>query len=364
MLSLMVRLRLVPILCSFALLWPTAARADDVAEKVAAAAEKEAHEHVAHNEPSAMDHVMDSDYLHILDNPESFGLPAVLGHLPLPNIFGFQITKFMFLEALAALLIVIIYVPIARRLARGETPHGAWDNAFEVLLSFVRDQIAKPNLGEEQADRYVPFLWTLFLFVLFNNLLGMFPYLGSATASIYVTGALALVVFFAIHGSAIIAMGTSEDHGHGHDDSHGHHVHDSHDHAHGPAPSPATVFQRGSVRYVQSLWPHIDVPFPMGLMIKPLVFVIEVVGLLVRNAVLAVRLFANMFAGHMVLATILLFIKMAANVSPVLWGTITLSSVLGIVALSLLELFVAFLQAYIFTFLTSLFMGMAITPQH
>jgi F-type H+-transporting ATPase subunit a len=104
----------------------------------------------------------------------------------------------------------------------------------------------------------------------------------------------------------------------------------------------------------------------MGYFVKPLVFAIEVVGILVRNGVLAVRLFANMFAGHMVLATLLIFIKAAgvAGAHPALWGAITVSSVLGILALSLLELFVAFLQAYIFTFLTSLFMGMALTPQH
>ena len=190
----------------------------------------------------------------------------------------------------------------------------------------MRNEIARPSLGEHDADKYVPFLWTMFLFILFNNLLGMIPFGGSATASVYVTGALALCVFFAIHGSAVAKM--------------------------------------GFVHYLESMWPHIDVPFPMGIFIKPLVFIIEIVGICVRNAVLAVRLFANMFAGHMVLAMILLFIKMAANVHPGLWATITIGSVLGIVALSLLEIFVAFLQAYIFTFLTSLFMGMALHPQH
>src|SRR5437868_6648532 len=90
--------------------------------------------------------------------------------------------------------------PAGQKHDAGEPPRGPWDNTFEVLLTFVRDQIAKPNIGEDKADRYVPFLWTLFLFILFNNLLGMFPFLGAATSSIYVTGALALIVFFAIHG--------------------------------------------------------------------------------------------------------------------------------------------------------------------
>jgi F-type H+-transporting ATPase subunit a len=185
-----------------------------------------------------------------------------------------------------------------------------------------------------------------------------------------VTGALALIVFFAIHGSAIWAMGSAADHGHGHDEAHGDHghghAHDHHAHPAEPAATaPADILKRGVVRYAQSLWPQIDVPIPvLGFLIKVLVCGIEVMGILVRNAVLAVRLFANMFAGHMVIATILIFIYMARNLNPALWGAITLSSVLGILALSLLEIFVAFLQAYIFTFLTALFMGMAISPQH
>lgn len=312
-------------------------------------------DHGGHKTFTAMDHVLDSKEIHIFHTiwPRT---------IHLPNIFGFQITKFMVLELLAAGLVILFYVPMARRLRDGALPRGAFDNAREIVLEFVRDEIAKPSLGEDIADKYVPFLWTLFLFILFNNLLGMIPFLGSATASIYVTGGLALVVFVAIHGSAALAM-RSADHGHGHDGHHHDHGHDAHGHAvHAAPPQGLHV---GLWRYLQSLWPQIDVPIPgVGLAIKVLVFLIEIVGIVVRNAVLAVRLFANMFAGHMVLATILLFITMAANAHPVLWGTITLSSVLGIVLLSLLELFVAFLQAYIFTFLTALFMGMAITPQH
>jgi F-type H+-transporting ATPase subunit a len=327
--------------------------------------------HGGHKTPTAMEHVSDAHEFHFFT---TFGQPW---ELPTIRLFGYEVpTKYMVLELIAAGLILLLYIPLARRVASGAPASGPFWNAFEVLLTFVRDQIAKPNLGEDIADRYVPFLWTLFLFILFNNLLGMFPFLGSATASIYVTGALALIVFFAIHGSAILAMGSDPHFGHGHHDhepGHGHgDGHDQvHDHRHGdrehPAAgtaNPALVIVLGSWRYLKSLWPQIDLPFPANLAIQLLVFIIEIIGILVRNGVLAVRLFANMFAGHMVLATILLFIAMAANLNPALWGTITVTSVLGIVALSLLELFVAFLQAYIFTFLASLFMGMAITPQH
>jgi F-type H+-transporting ATPase subunit a len=280
-------------------------------------------------------------------------------HIPLGpelNVFGlkFQLTKFMVLEVVAAGLIVAIFVPLARRAARGGVPTGPWWNAFEALLTFIRDEVARPNLGghgqethhgeghghgnkghepdRNPADKFVPFLWTVFLFILFCNLLGMIPLMGSPTASIWVTGALALCSFIMMHGVAIAKM--------------------------------------GPVNYVKSLWPALDVPFMFGigfvfrLVIQLLIFCIELLGTVIKSGVLAVRLFANMFAGHMVLAMILFFIVTAANAGLGKWAGITLASVLGVTALSLLELFVAFLQAYIFTFLTALFMGMALHPQH
>jgi F-type H+-transporting ATPase subunit a len=315
------------------------------------------------NTPPAMEHVLDADHFHLFDSIES------LRDIHLPRIFGLQITKFMVLELIAAGIIIAIYVPMCRRLHDGRPPKGAWDNTFEGVLTFVRDNIARPALGEGTADRYLPFLWTLFLFILINNLMGMVPFMASPTASIYVTGALALVVFFVLHGSAAVEMGQA---GAGHHDGHGDgaasHAHEHHEHTHGEAAAAAggvlALAARGFVSYVNSMWPQMDVPFVMGLFIKPLVFVIEVIGVLVRNAVLAVRLFANMFAGHMVLATILFFIQAAATTYWALWGTVTVSSVVGILLLSLLELFVACLQAYVFTFLTALFMGMGMHPEH
>jgi F-type H+-transporting ATPase subunit a len=272
--------------------------------------------------PDPLKHVIDDKHGHW----EIFEQYHIVIHLP--KIFGLQITKFMVMELIAALLILAIYIPLARRVASGEPPRGWWDNTFEVLLTFVRNDIAKTAMGEHDADRFVPFLWTLFLFILFNNLLGMLPFGGSPTASIWVTGALALCVFFAIHGSATAKMGV--------------------------------------LKYLQSYWPDIEVPFFMGIIIKPLIFVLELNGALIRNLVLAVRLFANMFAGHMVLATLLTFIASAAlaEVGAALWSTITLGSILGNIALSLLEIFVAFLQTYIFVFLAAIFIGLAIHPAH
>jgi F-type H+-transporting ATPase subunit a len=293
-----------------------------------ARAAEEGHAEGAHEEEhDPLDHVIDHSYFELF---ESFGRHE----LHIPALFHYRLggkeyqfpTKFMLLELLAAVIIAAVYIPLGRQLRSGDLPAGWRHNFRDVLLTFVRDDIAKPAIGEHDADRYVPFLWTMFLFILVCNLLGMIPFLNSPTSSIFVTGGLALCVFFAIHGSGVAKLGF------------GH--------------------------YMGSLWPHFDVPYGLGYVLKPMIFLLEWMGVLVRNAVLAVRLFANMFAGHVVLATLLIFIYSAGGIGLGLWSAVTVGSVLGQVALSLLELFVACLQAYIFTFLAALFMGMAMHPSH
>lgn len=281
--------------------------------------------------------------------------------LPVFEIGGytFHITKFMILEVIAAVIIMAIFVPLARRIKTGELPRGLFWNFFESILLFVRDEIARPNLDdphphhhddhhdehhgdhahghdahhpaipEHAADKFVPFLWTLFMFILVTNLLGMIPFMGSPTASIWVTGGLALCSFVLLHGAAIAA--------------------------------------RGSVwGYLKSMWPRIDVPY-VGVVFSAGIFAIEMMGTVIKAGVLAVRLFANMFAGHMVLGMILMFIYTVGKLDSEpygLWAGVSLASVAGVVGLSLLELFVAFLQAYVFTFLTALFVGMSLYPEH
>ena len=284
------------------------------------------HEH----EPKPIEEVLDQKHGWPIFHKMFGGFQIPLGWF---EVGGYKIpTKFMLLELLAAGLIVVIFVGLAKRVENGEPAAGTFWNAFESLLTFIRDEVAKPTLGEHEADKYVPFLWTMFVFILFCNLLGMFPFLGSPTANIYVTGGLATCSFLLLHGAAIAKMGV--------------------------------------IHYLQSLWPKIDVPTMfglgtlLGLAIKIMIFGIELFGTVIKSGVLAVRLFANMFAGHTVLATILFFIVQAKNAGMLLWGTVTAASVAGVIALSLLELFVAFLQAYIFVFLTALFVGMAVHPEH
>jgi F-type H+-transporting ATPase subunit a len=195
-------------------------------------------------------------------------------------------------------------------------------NLLEAILLFIRDEIARPAIGKHDADKFLPFLWTLFFFVLICNLLGLVPWAGSPTGSLAVTGTLALMSF-----GAVVGGGTAKS---------------------------------GFLGFWKSLVPRMELPFPAGLFLKPLIFVIEVAGLCIKHFVLSVRLLANMMAGHVVLGVVVLFVKVAWP-TPFIYA-VAPASILGAVALSLLELFVAFLQAYIFTILSALFIGMAVHP--
>jgi F-type H+-transporting ATPase subunit a len=244
--------------------------------------------------------------------------------VPLPKVLGFQLTKFMVLELIAAVLMIVVFVPLARRIAKGGPPRGGFWNMFEAMIVFLRDEVARPAIGHHDADRFLPFIWNIFFFILFCNLLGILPWAGSPTGALTVTAAMAVMTFCAVAGSGM------------------------------------TKF--GFVGFWKSLVPHMDLPGPLKYLLVPMIFVIEVAGLLIRHVVLAVRLLANMFAGHLVLAVISSFILSTLKMAVLLWLGVTVASVLGAAALTLLELFVAFLQAYIFAFLSALFIGMAVHP--
>jgi F-type H+-transporting ATPase subunit a len=256
---------------------------------------------------------------HVVDHPtlELPGLPEI--HLP--QILGIQVTRFMVMEVVAAVLVALCVIPLARHVARHPITRGRFMNLFEAMVIFIRDGVARPAIGAHGADGFLPFLWTMFFFILFNNLLGMIPGGASPTASISVTGSLALLAFVAVVAAGVRAM--------------------------------------GPVGFITGIVPHMDVPKLLKPLLWGLMFVIELAGLFIRHIVLAVRLFANMLAGHVVLAVILGFIAQAAGIITFL---VTPASILGVVLLSLLELFVAFLQAYIFTFLAALFIGSAVHP--
>jgi F-type H+-transporting ATPase subunit a len=259
-----------------------------------------------------LSHVQDGTAFHIvrgwvIDIPQPFGK-------------AFPITKFMLVELVAALLVIAVFVPLARKLRGGGAPRGRLANFFEAMLIFIRDEVARPSIGDHHADRFLPFLWSLFFLVLFGNLLGMLPWVGAPNGSLSCTAGLAAVTFLVVIGAGMKTFGL-------------------------------VGFWTGQV-------PQMDVPFVLGIFLKPMLFVIEVVGLVIKHFILAMRLFANIFAGHLVLAVIVGFIAQVAGTW--IWYGVMPASVLGSVALSLLELLVCFIQAYVFTFLAAIFIGMAV----
>jgi F-type H+-transporting ATPase subunit a len=324
-----------------------------------------------------LEHVLDHKTWTFFDS--LFGAPVEwdLPGFEIPGYGYFQITKFMLLELIAAVLVAAVFIPIARKVRTGALPKGPFWNLFEAFLTFVRNEIAKPNLLED-TDKYVPILWTMFIFILFSNLLGLVPLMGSPTASIFATLGLALFSLCLFHGAAIAKLGVvpyfkslwppieivpwplprPASHGHDHGDGH------DHGHAHEPAPAapagpPPTG---GKLVGALALW---FVGWVFGTLISAMIFTIEFGSTFIKSGVLALRLFVNMFAGHVILAAILLLIVTAGEAGlTATWGLTTVISVLSQVALSLLELFVAFVQAYVFTFLTAIFLGMALHPSH
>lgn len=278
------------------------------------------------------------------------------------NFFGrtshFQtfLTKYMVLQLVAALLVYLIFHGLAKRVAGGKTVKGGWWNFWESIALFVRDEVVRPSIGiphhlehghddhahhdhdhsqppvpvhaasavevGHPADAYLPYVWSVFFYILFCNLLGAVPFLGSPTANINVTGVLALVtmVHVVIFGSQVSGFGD----------------------------------------FLKHLAPTIDLPGPAGAALKGMIWGIEAAGFLIKHIVLAIRLFANIMAGHTVLGVFLAFIALSS--SSMLWGVVMPASVFAQVGIGLLELFVAFLQAYVFALLTSLFIGAAVNP--
>jgi F-type H+-transporting ATPase subunit a len=303
--------------------------------------------HAAHThnplDPNALfSHVEDSEEFHL---PRFMTSEESHGHVKIPQPFAakdpifkvqtgiplvdrtikpldLRITKFMVIELIVALLILVFFVALARALKGGAIARGRFRNMLEAMLLYFRDNVARPCIGHHDADRFVPFLWTIFFFVLGCNLFGMIPWMGSPTGSLAVTAALALTTFFVVIGSGMMKL--------------------------------------GPVGFWKAQVPHMDLPPVLKIFLVPMIFAIEIFGLIVKHGVLAVRLLANMMGGHVVLAVILAFI--AASFQSLWWWGIMPASVLGATALSMLELFVAFLQAYIFTFLSALFIGMAVHP--
>jgi F-type H+-transporting ATPase subunit a len=253
---------------------------------------------------------------HVLDGRE-IELPF-LGYVHIPQfplVFGIDITptKHVVFMWIAAILVFLTFFSIAKRYKTSLVPK-RFTNFFEVLIVFVRDEIAEPTLGRAYQS-FLPFLLTMFFFILFGNFLGLIPFSSTFTSNIAVTAALAIISFIMIQFGG--------------------------------------MKQNGFFGYFKGLVPH-GIP----VMLLPLMVLVEILGLFTKPFALCIRLFANMIAGHTVILALigLIFFMGTIFIAPV--------SVAFAIFIYLLEILVALIQAYIFTMLTSLFIGMAVHQEH
>ncbi len=241
-------------------------------------------------------------------------------HIALANgdhVLDFSITKnvlFLFFNAIA---LILIFSAVARGYKKniGKAPSGI-QSFFEPIIIYVRDEIVKPNIGPKY-ERYLPYLLTLFFFIWFGNLLGLLPAAANLTGNIAVTMVLAVA-------SLIITLASGR----------------------------------------KTYWMHILDPmgnsmgwlakFPLYLILWP----IEIIGIFTKPFSLMVRLFANITAGHIIILSILSLTFIAESIAVGIGATVLAS------VMNLLELFVALLQAYVFTLLSSMYFGQAVEEHH
>ncbi len=232
-----------------------------------------------------------------------------LGPLRLP------VSKHLLMLGIASLILLVVFPLVIRSSSRALAP---FRSMIEMIVLFLRDEVVVPNLGHKGAA-YMGYFSTLFFFILALNLLGLLPYGSTATGNLAVTAGLALTTF------ALINF--------------------------------AGIREQGIIGYFS----HI-VPRGVPLWLYPLLFPIELIGMLTKTFALSIRLFANMIAGHIVILAFISFIFIFGSLSAVVGFGVAPISVGLVLFTLLLELFVAFLQAYVFVFLTAIFTGAAMHP--
>jgi F-type H+-transporting ATPase subunit a len=286
---------------------------------------------------------------------------ALVGKILIPQPFagtakhpGLIVTKFMVLQVVVLVLCLLIFRGLGSRIRTGQPAKGRFWNFWEAFALAIRDQVVRPTIGDHShdhghgdhghadhghgdhghghhgavatgghpADRYLPFVWSCFFYVLFCNLLGAVPSLGSATGNINVTAALAFSAFMASFLFGVQAMGVGG--------------------------------------FFANLIPNTGMTGVGNLAMSALMFPIELMGFVIKHTILALRLFGNIMGGHTALGVILGFIGSAAKGPEALWGVVTVGSVLGQIGVGLLELLVAVLQAYVFSFLATIFISGAV----
>ena len=260
-------------------------------------------------------------------------LPGEINHLvasfssiPVVGDLKSGVTQYSFWLIVSAIVLLILMFAFVKHLSL--VPHGRFANAMEYVIEYIENDIGVGILGKESWRKHMPFLGTLFMFIVVNNVIGIIPGMKPGTGTISTTAALALVAFI-----YFIAVG---------------------------------VKQHGAWGYIKSLAPE-GVGFPLNI----LIWVIEVISTLLRPITLAVRLFCNMVAGHIVLGSFALMVSLFAE--PLI-AQLTAANALGalpaiafaaiLFVIYAIEMFVGVIQAYVFTVLTAVYIQGAEADAH
>lgn len=254
-------------------------------------------------------HISDSDHYKIFGLGKSLDLPA---HIEVMGI-NLGITLQVMTLFVTALLLIILLSLASKR--KNNAPISRLGHAIEAVILYLRDEVVVPNIGKKDASKWLPFFLTLFFFILGLNLMGMIPGMSTPTGNINFTATMAILVFLSFNIAGMV--------------------------------------KNGPVNYFVNLVPK-GIPFFVVIILAP----IEVLGLMTKTFALAIRLFANITAGHTIILSLLGLIAIMK-----IWIIPPVS--LGFsLFISLIEILVAFIQAYVFTLLSSLFIGMAIHQEH
>ena len=225
------------------------------------------------------------------------------------GIFDMRITKWVLMLWVAMIMCMVVFIPLARVIKKNAMgSKSRWVNVWEALIGFVHDDIVEPNFHGKSVKTAMPYFSTVFFFILFANIFGLIPGFSTATGNLAVTAGLALCTLVGIIGVGII--------------------------------------KQGPIWLVKGF-----VPGGVPMFLFPLLWVLELVGMMIKPFALTIRLFANMTAGHVVIIIFLYLVMMFQN----LW--VGVGSVAGSLMIYLLELLVAFIQAYIFASLSAMFIG-------
>ena len=234
------------------------------------------------------------------------------------KVYDFSLTRNVVQMIIALTVLVLLMTSVARRYKKGDgitrAPNG-FQNAVEPVIMFVRDEVAKPNLGHKY-KKFMPFLLTVFFFILINNIFGLIPGSANVTGNIAFTAVLGVISLLVINFS-------------------------------------------GNKHY----WGHIfNPPVPMG--VKIIMIPVEILSIFTKAFALIIRLFANMLAGHIIIICLVSLIFIFSNISKVAGIGFSPISVAFAAFIYIIEVLVAFIQAFIFTNLTAVFIGQAVEEGH